>query len=95
MGGRHRAAEPVGERGIDAALLGEAVEGCRLVEPAHLDRPFDRLTGAVERQPSVRLARDRRHSAIDLGCKCPVDRKLRLARGLALFQGRIVEKGKA
>ncbi len=59
--GRHDAAQEVGQRGVDASLIRQMIEGERLVEAAHLDRPFDRLAAAPERVRSVRLARDRHH----------------------------------
>ena len=59
MGGRHDAAERIGERRVDAALIRQMIEGRGLVEAAHLDRPFHRLAAAVERERAVCLARDR------------------------------------
>src|SRR5262245_17005616 len=90
-----RAAEGIGERGIDHAPLRQAVERCVLVEAAHFERPFHRGAAAIERQPAVRLARDRKHAAVDIGRKRTIDLKLRLAGALAPGNGRIVEEGKA
>ena len=72
----------------------QTIERRVLVEAAHLDRPFDRLAVAAERETAVRLARDRDDAAIDLRRERLVDLKLGLARGLALRGGRIVEKRK-
>ena len=71
------------------------VERRLLVEAAHLDRPFDRRAGAVEREPAVRRARDRHHAQIDLGRERPVDLELGLAGALALIEGRIIQEREA
>ncbi len=64
-------------------------------EAAHLHRPLDRRAVAVEREPPVRLARDRHDPAVDVGRERPVDLELGLAGRLALVEGRIVEKREA
>ena len=92
---RHGAAERIGQCRIDPARLRQVVEGRILVETAHLDSPFDRRAGAVEREPAVRLARDRHDAAIDFRRERPVDLELGLAGLLALVEGRIVEERKA
>ena len=92
---RHRAAERVGQRGVDPACIGQMVERGLLVEAAHLDRPFHRRAVAVEREPSVRRAGDRHHAQIDVRRKSPVDLELGLAGALALLEGRIIQERKA
>ena len=54
--GRDRARERIGERQVDRLPIRQTVEGRVLVEAAHLDRPFDRLAFAGERETAVRLA---------------------------------------
>ena len=49
---RDGAAERVGERRVD--LVGQMVERAALVEARHLDRPFDRLAVAADREPRRR-----------------------------------------
>ena len=49
-----RCGRAVGERGVDAAGIRQMIERERLVEAAHLDRPFDRLALPVERERAVR-----------------------------------------
>ena len=92
--GRHDAAEMIGERGVDAAGIRQMIERQRIVEAAHLDRPFDRLAAPVECERAVRRARDRHHPQIDLRRERPVDLKLRLAGGLALLQRGEIQKRK-
>ena len=92
MRGHDRAGERICELGIDTALLGEMIERLRLVEAPHLDRPFDRLAVAAEREPPVRPARDRDHPPVERGRKRAIDLKLGLAGGLALVERRIVEE---
>ena len=92
---RHRAAERIGERRIDLARLRQSVERRVFVEAAHLERPFDRRAGAVEREPAAVLARDRDHAAVDVGRERSIDAKLGLAGFFALGECRIVQKGKA
>jgi hypothetical protein len=72
MGGGDDAAQCVGERGIDAAGIREAIERARLVEAPHLDRPFDRIAFALEREPPIRRARDRHDAAVELRRERPV-----------------------
>jgi hypothetical protein len=88
-------AQRVGERRVDASLAGQMIEGQRLVEAAHLDRPFDRLAVAPERERAVRCARDRHHPAIDFRREGPIDRDLGLASCLALRQCGEIQKWKA
>ena len=78
-----------------ANLAGKMVEGARLVEAAHLDRPFDGRALAGDCQPSVGFAGDREHAAVDLRRERRVDGKLGLASLLAPAERRIVEKRKA
>ena len=88
------AGEFVGEFETDAAALGEEIERARLVEAVHLDRPLDRLAGAVEREMAAALARDRDDAMIERGRERAIDLDLRLAGRFALVEGRVVEKGK-
>ena len=74
------------ERKIESSLIGEPVERRVLVEPAHPDRPFDRLAVTAERQSFVGSA-DRNDTAIDLRRERPVDRKLGVASRLAFCEG--------
>ena len=89
------AAERVGEIGVDASRRGEVIEGLRLVEAAHLDRPFDRRATAVECQSPIRVARDRHDAAIDIRRIGAVDLELGRAGGLALVEGGKIQEGKA
>ena len=91
---RNGAAKRVGERGVDTSGRGEVVEREALVEAAHLDRPFDRLPAPVERQPPVRLTRDRDDAAVDAGRGAAVDRKFGFAGGLALVERGVIEERK-
>ena len=92
---RHGSAERIGQCRVDPAGLSQVVEGRPLVETAHLDSPFHRRAGAVEREPAVRLARDRHDATIDFRRERAVDLKLGLAGLLAQVEGRIVEERKA
>ena len=92
---RHGAAERIGQCRVDPARLSQVVEGRSLVETAHLDSPFHRRAGAVEREPAVRFARDRHDAAIDFRRERAVDLELGLAGLLAPVEGRIVEERKA
>ena len=74
------------ERKIESSLIGEPVERRILVEPAHPDRPFDRLAVTAERQSFVGSA-DRNDTAINLRRERPVHRKLGVASRLALCEG--------
>ena len=71
------------------------IEGAVLVETHHVDRPFDRLAVAADRQPTITLARDGDDAAIKFWRQPPVDLDLRFAGAFALFQGRKIEKRKA
>ena len=94
VSGRHDAAQRIGERGVDASLARQMIEGEGFVEAAHLDRPFDRLAAAVERERAARLARDPHHPAVDLRRERTVDLELGFAGGLALFERGEIEKWK-
>ena len=87
------AAERIGEIVVD--LIGDVIERAVLVEPHHVDRPFDRLAVAADREPAVALARDGDDAAIKFRRQRPVDLDLGLARGFALGERRIIEKRKA
>ena len=70
------------------------VERLRLVEAAHLHRPFHRLTRAADGERAVAFARDRHGAAVDCGRKRTVNLKLGRAGGLAPVKRRIVEERK-
>ena len=90
-----RAGKLVGQRVVDTPILRQMIERLVLVEAPHLDRPFDRLSGAVELQPAVGRARDRQHAPVELRGERPVDLQLRQAGGAAFGQGRVVEERKS
>ena len=94
VGGGDRAAKPVRQSRIDFAGLGEPIECLRLVEAAHLHRPFHRLAVAIERE-AIALPRDRNDAKVDLGRVAAVDRDLVRAHGLSLLEGGEIEEGKA
>ena len=90
-----RAAKRIGQRRVDLARVGQPVERRLLVEAAHLDRPFDRRAGTVQREPAVRPARDRHHATVDLGSEWPVDLELRLAGLFAAIERRVIQEREA
>ena len=92
MHGGDRGGEFSCQRIGQPAALGEAVERLVLVEPRHLDRPFHRLAGAVERERTIGLARDRHDAAVELRREGAIDVELGEAGGLAPVQCRIIEK---
>src|SRR3974390_3490221 len=92
MGARDGAAQRVGERGIDAPRLGQMVERLRLIEAAHLHRPFHRLACASNGESAVFLLSNRQHAAVYLRCERAVDLDLVLAGCFALCQCRIIEE---
>jgi hypothetical protein len=92
MCGRDRTTDRICESYVDASRAGEMIEGLRLVEAAHLDRPFDRLALAGNREPPIRLACDRNDAAIELRRIGAIDGDLSLAGGFALVERGIVEK---
>ena len=59
---------------------------------AHLDRPFHRLAGAIERERAIGLARDRHYAAVELRREGAIDVELGEAGGLTPVQSRIIEK---
>ncbi len=95
MGRRNRAREAVRERKVDGAVVGEAIERLRLVEAVHLDRPFDGLPRAPERQRAIPLARDRDDAAIEAGRKRSIGFDFGVACGSAPFQRREIQERKA
>ena len=93
MRGGDRASERFGQGIVDFA--GQMIERARLVEAAHLDRPFDRGAGAANGEPAVRFAGDRFDAAVDFRRVRGVHVELRFA-GLAAFgERRVIQKGKA
>ena len=94
MCGRDCAADRICERDVDAPRVGEMIERPGLVEAAHLDRPFDRLALAANREPPIGFSRDRNDTAIELGRIGAIDGDLGLAGGLALVERGKVEKRK-
>src|SRR3974377_124318 len=94
MGARDGPAPRVGGRGIDAPRLGQMVERLRLIEAAHLHRPFHRLARAGNGKGAVFFLGDRQHAAVYLRCERAVDLHLGLTGGLSLFPGRKIEERK-
>ena len=78
------AAERIGEVVVD--LIGKMIEGAVLVEAHHVDRPFDWLAVAADRQPTITLARDGDDAAIKFWRQPPVDLDLRCAGAPCAFR---------
>src|SRR3954453_18904303 len=79
--------------GIDLVATGKIVECRALVEPSHLDRPFDRGTSPADREMSVGLLRDRHSAQINARREWPVHLHLGFAGGLAFLETGEVEEG--
>ncbi len=90
----NRRPERMGESGIDPAGLGEMIKRCALVEPAHLDRPFNRRAFTIELEPTIGAAGNGHNAAVDLRGKRLVDLQLGLTGRFAFCQRRIIQKGK-
>ena len=88
------AAQLIGQRRINTAILGEMVQCLGLIEAGHLDRPFDWFSGATNGKPAVGGAGDGDDAAIKARGIKPVNLDLGRASRLAVFQRREVEKGK-
>src|SRR3974377_2549026 len=71
------------------------VKRLRLIEAAHLRRPFHRLACAGNGKGAVFFLRDRQHAAVYLRCERAVDLDLGLAGCFALCQCRIIEGRKS
>ena len=86
--------EPHHQRRAEFATLGDMIERAGLVEPPHVNGPFDRLAFAADPQP-LPLPRDRNGAEIDVGRIALVDGDLRLAGTSPPGEGRLIEEGEA
>src|SRR5947209_18716522 len=92
MRGGDRAADRVGECGVDPARPGKTIKRLRLVEATHLDGVFDWLALAADREPPIGLAGDHRNAPMARGRVGTIDLDLGLAGRLALRKRGIVEE---
>jgi hypothetical protein len=92
MGVGDGAAKRLGQAFVNLAR--NVVERLALVEAAHVDRPFDGLAAAVQREFAAAVADDGDDAAVYFGRIGCVDLEFGFARGFALFEGRIIEERK-
>jgi hypothetical protein len=84
----------LGHPRVQSAAVGQTIQRLALIEPMHLDGPFDDFTMSVECQSPVFFPRDRHHTSIELRRKAAVDLQFGSARSSAFVQRRIIEKWK-
>ena len=83
---RDRIGQFLGQPAVDGIRLRQPVERQVLVEPDHVDGPFDDVAGAGDVQPAAGAPRDGRAAAIDLRREPAIDLDLALAGILAFGQ---------
>jgi hypothetical protein len=85
----------VHDHGREAAARGDAIEQHLLIEPGHLEQPFDRLTRSGQRQSIAIRAGHRHEASIQHRRGPPVQRKLGLERTPAPIERGEVEEAVA
>ena len=81
--------------GVSCAARGDAIEQRLLIEPRHLEQPFDRLPGSGQRQPIAIGAGHRHEAPIQHRRGPPVQRELGLERTSAPIERGEVEEAVA
>ena len=95
MAVEHGIGDGLGQVRVDSSRRSDAAQQRRLVEAAHVHRPFDDLAVAAERERAVGRAGDRHAAEIDLGREPTVDLHLARAGRPALLERGEVHVGKA
>ena len=85
----------VHDRGRELAARGDAIEPRLLIEPRHLEQPFDRLPRSGQGQPIAIGAGHRHEAPIQHRRGPPVQRELRLERASAPIERGEVEEAVA
>ncbi len=84
--------EARGNTEIEFAPLGQTIKRLRLVEPAHVDRPFDDRAFRASKAKSARVAPDRHRAEIEIRRIGAIDGDFVFASSAALFEGRKIHE---